>query len=166
MLFRSSKIHPIAVTIAIKVYGQGRGIKGDGVWTPSQKILEAMETTFKLAFKNVDPTNKNYVIGLDISGSMSSMANMNIPMTCRELSSTFAWLINEIEPNCLIVAFNNGFKVLTPNQYKSISSMMKVGWEGGMTDCAQPILYATEKSVDADVFVIITDNEKIGRAHV
>jgi len=158
-LVAKSKLHPIAVAIAIKVYAQGHSIKGDGTWEPNQKVIEALSKTFELAFKNVEPTGKNFVIGLDISGSMSSLASMNIPMTCRELSSTFAWLINKTEPNCLIGAFNNGFKPLVPAQYNDINTLMNVVWEGGSTDCAQPIIYATEKSVDTDAFVIITDNE-------
>ena len=52
---RKSRVHPISVLMARKVYELGRGIKGSGVWTPAPSVVAALDEAFYAAYGNVTP---------------------------------------------------------------------------------------------------------------
>jgi 60 kDa SS-A/Ro ribonucleoprotein len=49
---RRSRVHPLAVLAALKTYAQGRGIKGQGAWTPVSQVVDALDGAFYLSFEN------------------------------------------------------------------------------------------------------------------
>src|SRR6185436_16981496 len=71
-LLRKARIHPIAVLSALRVYRQGRGMRGDGQWTATPRVIDALDTAFYKAFQNVEPANQRIMLALDVSGSMSA----------------------------------------------------------------------------------------------
>ena len=60
---KASRLHPISLLEAMRVYESGRGDKGSLKWTPSQPILDALEVAFYSSFKNVGPTGLRYANG-------------------------------------------------------------------------------------------------------
>ena len=61
-------MHPIAVLAALKTYAQGRGMKGNGKWTPVAQVVDALDKAFYLAFENAPTTGKRVMLALDVSG--------------------------------------------------------------------------------------------------
>jgi 60 kDa SS-A/Ro ribonucleoprotein len=69
---RKERIHPYALLVALVVYKSGQGIFGDLTWSPCPEIVDALDAGFYSAFKFVKPSNRRYLLGLDVSGSMGS----------------------------------------------------------------------------------------------
>lgn len=67
-LLHKAKVHPISVLLASSVYNKGQGIKGKLTWKVNPDIKEALDSSFILAFKNVEPTGRRYLVALDVSG--------------------------------------------------------------------------------------------------
>ena len=155
-----SMIHPMDILIAQKVYSSGKGIKGSLSWIPIRKITDALEKAFYMSFKNIEPTGKNILLALDVSGSMSSPISSGI-LTCAEASALMAMVTARVEKNYSIMAFNNRFEQLdiTPEMnFDQIFSLVD-GINFGGTDCSLPMIWAKSKKLKYDAFVVYTDNE-------
>ena len=55
-----------------ETYARGAGVRGGNTWPVVPQIVAALDDAFEKAFQNVEPAGKRFVLGLDISGSMSS----------------------------------------------------------------------------------------------
>lgn len=172
-----SRIHPLNVLVAMKTYAQSHGVKGSLTWEPVTQILDALDEAFYLAFDNVVPTGKRIMLALDVSGSMITQIN-NLPLSCRDASAALAMITARIEKNWMVTIFSSagsnfmksgngnrygkdgiGVLPISPRQrlddiIKSVSGLPFSG-----TDCALPMLYAQQKKLNFDTFVIYTDNE-------
>lgn len=81
---QASRVHPITLLQAQRVYDQGHGDKGGLTWHPRPAITSALDQAFYLAFRNVEPTGKRFLAGVDVSGSMtwSRCRPLLPPMLC------------------------------------------------------------------------------------
>ena len=169
---QKARLHPLAILTAMKVYSQGHGAKGKLVWQPVDKIVSALDKAFYLSFKNVEPTGKNFLIGVDCSGSMSSPFGKSQIMSSRDVAAAMSLVIANTEPNCEIMGFaaatgaskwsrQSGLRKLniTPSMRMNevLKSVNLVDWGG--TDCALPFKYASVNNRDIDAFLVITDND-------
>jgi 60 kDa SS-A/Ro ribonucleoprotein len=170
---RAARVHPIAVLAALMTYQGGRGVRGSTIWTPVTGIVDALDGAFYAAFGNVEPTNKRWVLGLDVSGSMGSGMVAGVPgLTPRVASAAMALVTAATEPHYQMLAFTSGGDVLANWQCAAVTpltisprqrlddvvkSVSRVPY--GRTDCALPMLWALENKVAADAFVIYTDSE-------
>ncbi|MEM9702697.1 MAG: TROVE domain-containing protein [Planctomycetota bacterium] len=169
---KQARVHPLSVLLAQSVYRSGRGVKGTGTWKPSGRVLSALDGAFRAAFDAVEPTGKRFLIGLDVSGSMGwSLAGT--PLSCREASAALAIVTAATEPKCHVVGFTGdggsrwrlGSAAVSPlpavNARASVAEAVKAvsNLPFGPTDCALPMLYALERRLAVDVFVVFTDNE-------
>lgn len=161
---RKSRLHPISIFAAHKVYCSGRGIRGNLSWKPSAKIVEALNSAFYGAFKNVTPTGKKINLALDISGSMwggrvSGFEYLNAAEVCGAMALVMA----NVEPNLFITAFTSQYEPLNIHGKMTLeqvnSTMHNVSARMGSTDCAVPMKWALENKKKFDSFVIMTDNE-------
>src|SRR5207237_10269324 len=105
---KKARIHPIQVLLALATYASGRGFRGKGNWTPVQQVVDALNDAFYLAFGTVEPTDKRWYIGLDVSGSMASGAVAGTPLTPREAAAALSLVIAKTEPQYVIRAFQDG----------------------------------------------------------
>lgn len=171
---KKARIHPLNVLQARATYGSGGGYRGKLTWSPVTKLMDALDETFYLAFSNVEATGKNYLLALDCSGSMSTPV-ANSSLDCRTASAALALVTARTEANVEIVGFTNGSypsmhsrsgynSGITPLPISAkmdlgsvVKTMEKVNFGG--TDCALPMLYAIEKKLMVDVFIIYTDSE-------
>lgn len=107
-----ARIHPIAVLQAIRTYSTGRSFRGSSTWTPSREIIGALDTTFRLAFKNVVPSGKKFLIGLDVSGSMGSPIRDSqgnpTGLTSRDATGAIALITAATEPETHVIGFTGG----------------------------------------------------------
>lgn len=159
-----SRIHPISVLVASLVYGAGRGVKGNLTWNPSQAVKKALDAAFYATFKNVVPTGKNHLLGVDVSGSMGwgTVAGFEIPgMNARLVAAAMALVIEATEENTHIMGFGTKFIDLNINSKMRLEDVVKTmsNIPFGGTDCALPMLYAQKNNIPVDGFVVITDNE-------
>ncbi len=159
---RRARIHPIAVLSALKTYAAGMGVRGKLAWTPVTQIVDALDWAFYLSFQHVEPTGKRIVLALDVSGSMdlSTVAGVT-GLTPRVASAAMALVTAATEPNHVIVAFSRKMVRIKISPRQRLDDVLRATSKlpFGATDCALPMLWAMEKKVQADAFVIYTDSE-------
>lgn len=159
---KKARVHPISLLIALKTYNQGRGFRGTNTWDVNQNIVNSLDSAFYMAFANVDPTNKNHMIAVDVSGSMSSSC-MNTPVISNaEAAAAIALVTMAKEPYTEVFGFSHQFKRLPITPRMRLDQVLQVTRDNnfGSTDASLPMRWATENRVnDFDAFVVITDNE-------
>lgn len=158
---QKSKIHPIAVLLSLTTYQGGHGIKGSLSWEVSGKVCDALDSAFYHAFKNVEPSGKRFLIGVDVSGSMGMPILDSGNLTARTAAAAIAMVIARTEPWNYIFAFDDKPREIYITEKSRLSNVIESmsKWEGGGTDCAQPMLRAISKELEVDTFVTVTDNE-------
>lgn len=158
---RRARVHPLALLIALRTYGAGHGFRGSGSWTPVPAIVEALDEAFYLAFANVEPTGKRHLLGLDVSGSMSSAWISGTMLSAAEASAAMAMVTVAKEEKATTMAFADSFRKLDlkPGMRLDKALQMTSRMNFGSTDCSRPMTWATEIRLPVDVFVVYTDNE-------
>jgi hypothetical protein len=166
---KESRIHPLQVLVGMKTYSQGKGDLGSMTWPVNSYITTALSTTFRQAFGNITPTGKRFMIGLDVSGSMSMcMCAGAKNITPREGSVAMAMMTLHAEgaQNVHIYGFSNIFynfngKIRPEMTIQDAIKATDVPF--GATDCALPMTEAlkmyTRSGVGIDVFCVYTDSE-------
>ena len=166
---KESRIHPLQVLVGMKTYSQGKGDLGSMTWPVNSYITTALSTTFRQAFGNITPTGKRFMIGLDVSGSMSmGMCAGAKNITPREGSVAMAMMTLHAEgaQNVHIYGFSNTFynfngKIRPEMTIQDAIKVTDVPF--GATDCALPMTEAlkmyTRSGVGIDVFCVYTDSE-------
>jgi 60 kDa SS-A/Ro ribonucleoprotein len=158
---KGSRIHPFNVLLGASTYAAGRGVKGSLTWQPNGKVLRALDTTFQMAFKNVEPANKRTLVALDVSGSMTGSRIANSHLSAREGSSAMALVTLATEPQTAVMAFSKGFIPLGLHAGQSLADVVRMthGLPFDSTDCSMPMRWALTKQVEVDTFIIYTDSE-------
>ena len=166
---KESRIHPLQVLVGMKTYSQGKGDLGSMTWPVNSYITTALSTTFRQAFGNITPTGKRFMIGLDVSGSMSMcMCAGAKNITPREGSVAMAMMTLHAEgaQNVHIYGFSNTFynfngKIRPEMTIQDAIKATDVPF--GSTDCALPMTEALKmynrSGVVIDVFCVYTDSE-------
>jgi 60 kDa SS-A/Ro ribonucleoprotein len=166
---RRSRLHPIALLSAQRVYARGHGERGKLAWAPVGQIIDALDAAFYAAFENAPSTGKRLVLALDVSGSMASGTIAGIQgLAPRDVAAALALVTAAREPNHAIMAFGATFVPLniTPRMRLADAIRATSDLDFDRTDCALPMLWAIQNRVDADGFVVLTDNETwAGRIH-
>ncbi len=155
-----SRLHPLAILTAMKVYGTGQGVKGSLRWSPDQQVMDALDKAFYLSFKNVEPTGKRYVLGIDVSGSMTCGQVGGSPLTPNEAAAAMAMVLMQVEPQCLSFGFSHRFVDLglTKRMHlKTVAEKCQLAY--GATDCSLPMRHCLNEGIVADAFIVLTDNE-------
>lgn len=159
---KNQRVHPIALLIAQKMYQNGQGLRGSLTWTADSRVVSSLDSAFYHAFDFVEPTEQNFLLGVDVSGSMGWYnCQGNGILTCAEAAAAMAMLAARTEPNTWVFGFADGFRDLkiTAND-TLLSALQKTSVNNfGGTDCALPMIYAREQKLDVDVFCVYTDNE-------
>jgi 60 kDa SS-A/Ro ribonucleoprotein len=158
---RKSRLHPLSILLASATYNRGKGVKGSLSWTPVAPIVDALDAAFYAAFANVEPTGKNTMIGLDVSGSMSMGHVAGTPLSPREAAAALTLVTARTERDYQVLAFCDTLVPLSVSKTMRLPDLVErtSNLSFGGTDCALPILHAIEKNLDIDTFVILTDNE-------
>lgn len=166
---RKSRIHPLNLLIAKLTYQSGKSVKGSSVWCPEKRITDALEDAFLKSFDYQEPTGLNYVVGLDVSGSMGRGALKEIPgLTPAVVTGCIALSLVKAEENVSVGGFCHQFVDLGIGPRDSIDTavakVMKNNF--GSTDCAVPVTAALAQQIPVDCFLVMTDNEtNSGPAH-
>jgi 60 kDa SS-A/Ro ribonucleoprotein len=158
---RKARVHPLSLLLALRTYKQGHGDKGKLSWNPVPAIIDALDASFYLAFKAVAPTNKRYVLALDVSASMTWKDCAGMPITPREASSAMALTTANVESDHHICAFSDNFirTTISPRQRLDDVTNYVDSLEASYTDCSAPMTWAISNKIPVDVFVVYTDSE-------
>lgn len=165
---RKARVHPVKILAGVKIYGGGRGVRGDGVWNPVPQVVDALNAAFYKSFEFVEPSGKNTMLGLDVSASMSSPISGLDWLACNEAAAVMAMVTARVESNYMVCAFDQRIRDLNISAGENLESVMKKvkNINGGGTDTSIPPMFAKEKNLPIDVFVVYTDNETwAGTAH-
>lgn len=157
---KRARVHPVQVFMAKKIYDRGRGLKGGGSWNVDPNISAALEKAFYKCFNYVEPSGKNFLLGVDVSGSMTWSHTANGLLTCAEAAALMAMVQVRCEPNTYVKGFCDRFVDLGigPNDtFETVCRKVQKNNFGG-TDCSLPMRYAIENRLDVDTFVVYTDN--------
>ena len=165
---RKSRVHPMAILIALKTYQSGRGMRGSNTWNAVPAVVDALDTAFYASFQNVEPTGKRMLFGVDVSGSMSS-AISGFPITSAEAAGAMALICAKTEKDYYIHGFTDQFVDLgiTPKMRLDQACRAVLKSNFGSTNAAVPFIWALRNKVDVDAVVVITDSETwAGDTHV
>ncbi|HMS15093.1 MAG TPA: TROVE domain-containing protein [Microthrixaceae bacterium] len=178
---RSARLHPIAILSAMMTYRSGRGGLGRLTWDPVTPIIDALDAAFYASFATVEASGSRSMLALDVSGSMDSGVVAGVQgLTPRVASAAMAAITLATEPKVETVAFtskgrgawesplgaaNHGWSsAISPLNLSSrqrldniVETVSQLPFGG--TDCALPMLYALDRGLAVDTFVIYTDSE-------
>jgi 60 kDa SS-A/Ro ribonucleoprotein len=172
---KRSRIHPLAVLVAQKIYAQGHGDKGALKWSPVSGIVDALDAAFYATFSNVQPCGKPVLLALDVSGSMAASQIAGSCITAREGSAAMALITAATEREHEIIAFSaaagghggmwgggeSGITRVNLSPRMRLADVIKriEGIPMGGTDCALPMVWARRNKLQVSGFVTYTDSE-------
>ncbi|KAK2178552.1 hypothetical protein NP493_539g02020 [Ridgeia piscesae] len=159
---KKARIHPFNVLVALLIYKKGKGDEGKLTWTPNTAVLQALDNAFYLTFKLVEPTNKRYLLAVDVSGSMYfGPVNGCKSITPGMAAAALSLVTARTERQCEIVGFSHELVPLAIGDHMKLpeveNEMRKMRM--GRTDCSLPMQYALQHKKKFDVFIVYTDNE-------
>jgi 60 kDa SS-A/Ro ribonucleoprotein len=165
---QAARIHPIKLLIAMKTYAQGRGELGRLAWTPAPAVLDALDVAFDRAFDAVVRTGQRILIAVDVSASMRGVPVAGTPtLLVQEAAAAMALTLVRSETLAHVLSFDTAARPVALSARQRLDDAMRAfGTDGAGTDIAQPVLYALERRIAVDAFVILTDGETwAGRTH-
>jgi 60 kDa SS-A/Ro ribonucleoprotein len=175
---KASRVHPLSILVALKIYERGHGEKGSLVWQPVREIVDTLDQAFYLSFGSVESTGKRLMLALDVSGSMAASRIAGMHLTAHEGAAAMALVTASVEPEYIVTIFSSagtGFFGTGQKRYGSVDGLSTFtisprqrlddvirktsNLPFGGTDCALPMLYALKVRMQIDVFTIYTDSE-------
>jgi len=159
---KKARLHPIKILNAMLTYQSGKSVRGENTWTPVQTLIDALNDAFYLSFGNVEPTGKNMLLALDVSGSMSWGTIGSMPgLTPRIASATMALVTASVEQNYHIMGFSHTLVDIPISPRQRLDDALRIvdRVQMGATNCSLPMIYALENNLKVDAFVVYTDNE-------
>lgn len=177
---RSTRIHPMHFLNARSAIltTQSKGFHGSILWDPNpseavSKVADALDEGFEIALGNVSPTGKRVLIGLDVSGSMTTAVSGSSVLSCRDAATALAYVQSKVDPDTTMTyMFSSGTigSRVERRDYRALTEA--TGWDSlasaiadverqyfGSTDCALPMQYAMKNNLKVDTFIVYTDNE-------
>lgn len=158
-MLRRSRLHPMKILTALRVYQNGQGLLGNMSWIPNQRVADSLDEAFYLSFGNVKPTGQKLLVAVDESGSMTKRVAGSIPMSCYEAGMAMALVMARTEPNVDLIGFDTSVHDMALSPKMRLTEAMMRGAHGGGTDCSLPFAYALGQSVTYDDVIIFSDNE-------
>jgi 60 kDa SS-A/Ro ribonucleoprotein len=165
---KRARVHPMNVLVAQRTYAGGRSLRGSSEWEPTRAIVDALDAAFYAAYGAVEPAGKRTLIALDVSGSMTWGTAGGLPITPRDASAALALVTMATERDCAVVGFSHNLIPLSISPRQRLDDAIRVvsNLPFGGTDCSLPVLWAQQRKIEVDTFLVVTDNETwAGRSH-
>lgn len=155
-----AKTHPLSVLLAAENYKRGHGKRGKLKWKPNRDVIQALDSAFCKCFSNIESTGKRFVVGVDVSSRLGSVALGSLVSTVT-VAAAMSMVITRSEQNVDVVLFSEG--AVVPCAISADSSLLQITMQlvqvcSSCTDCALPINWASDNDKMVDVFVIFTNN--------
>lgn len=159
---KRARVHPLAVLVALRTYASGHGARGQLSWQPVASITNALNKAFYRAFGTITPTQKRWMLGLDVSGSMTWGEIAGLPgITPRIAAAAMSMVAARIEGAHQLLGFCDKLVSLPITASMSIDAVCKAmdNLPFGATNPGLLFEYALKQRIPVDVFAIYTDNE-------
>lgn len=156
-----SRIHPVTILVGMLTYAGGFSQKTGERWTPIGQINEALEAAFYTAFDFIEPTDKRWLLALDVSGSMGQPCRGLETLSARTGAAVMAMTTLRTETAVHTMAFSHTFRPLALTRNMGLNDVTQQLHDRhfGGTDCAIPMVWALNNRIECDVFVVYTDHE-------
>ncbi|XP_026998269.2 60 kDa SS-A/Ro ribonucleoprotein isoform X1 [Tachysurus fulvidraco] len=156
-----AKTHPLSILLAAENYKRGRDRRGKLKWKPDRDVIQALDSAFCRCLSNIESTGKHFVVGVDVSSRLGSVALGSFVSTVT-LAAAMSMVITRSESSADVLLFSEGSVV--PCTVSDDSSLLQITMQlvqacSSCTDCSLPITWASENGKTVDVFVIFTNNE-------
>ncbi len=157
----NERVHPMAILLALKTYASGKGFKGSLTWNPVSRIIDTLDEAFYLSFKNVEPTGKRMLLGIDVSSSMDGNMIAGSCLDARTAAGAMSLITANVEKDYEILAYSHQLVPLQISPKMRLDAVVKTMQRlpFGGTDCSLPIKWALANQVQVDAFVNYSDNE-------
>lgn len=164
---RKSRVHPMALYLALRTYAAGRGVRSrESTWEPNQRIVDALQDAFYGSFRNLPPTGKTVLVGVDVSGSMSAPISGMVGVTAGMAAAAQALVLQRTEPNFEVIGWDTRMVPLRITEHTRLSDIEKQVGAGGGTDMSVPYRVAQGLPVSLSGVIVLTDNETwAGQTH-
>ncbi|XP_076829275.1 RNA-binding protein RO60 isoform X2 [Brachyhypopomus gauderio] len=163
-----TKTHPFSVLVASENYKRGHGKRGKLKWDPNSDVVRALDCAFCKCLSSVEPTGRRFVVGVDVSARLGSLALGSFVSTVA-VAAAMSMAIVHGEAEAEVLVFSEGAMVpCAISANASITQVMAqlVQARSSTTDCSLPILWAADNHKMVDVFIVFTNNETwFGRAN-
>jgi len=171
---RRARVHPLQILQTMSIYALGyrpsqyRGYRyaiGSREWDSVPQVGEALQKAFYLSFDAVEPVGQRMVLGVDISGSMEYPLDRVAGLTCRQGAAVMAMVTARVEPKHALIGFTMRaipLDIRPDQRLEDIEAYLRSIARMEGTACVSPIQYALKHEIEADAFVLYTDNETWG----
>ena len=166
---KRARIHPLHALVAHEIYKTGRSDRGRATWTPNRQVVDMLDECMHMTFDQLDEFNQRVYVGLDVSGSMGSQYGERAgPLTAAQAGAAITLALIRQTKRSVAYGFASDrtwgsldMRDLHIGKQSSLDDVMRnvVKMTFGPTDCAMPMLHATNEGLLVDLFVVITDNE-------
>lgn len=166
---KRGRVHPINMLVAQRTYASGQSARGDGTWSPTPLIIDALHDGFYASYGAVEPSGARMLCASDTSSSMTMNAVGGLPLQALEVAGVLALVIGATEDEVTQVGFTTAAWPLTISKRQRIDDVMNYmrRQHNGGTDIAAPILWALQNKVEVDTIVAVTDDQTwAGGMHV
>ncbi|KAJ8270287.1 hypothetical protein GJAV_G00112560 [Gymnothorax javanicus] len=167
-VLKKANLHPFHVLVALHAYKRGHGSRGKLKWEPDEGIIQALDKAFYKCFLNVEATGRRIVLGVDVSAPMNT-TGLGSPIDPATTAAAMSMVVAQTEVDSQILVFSEG--AVSPCAVAADMTLTEVREKmlkipSLSTDCALPVLWATEKGKVVDVFIVLTNNDAwFGKIH-
>ncbi|XP_049625684.1 RNA-binding protein RO60 [Suncus etruscus] len=158
-LLKKARIHPFHILIALETYNKGRSLRGKHKWHPDRELLKALDAAFYKSFKTVEPTEKRFLLAVDVSESMHQRVLGSV-LNASAIAAYMCMVVTRTERDSCIVAFSDDMVPCPVTADMTLLGVLLTMDQipAGETDCSLPMIWAQKTNTAADVFIIFTDN--------
>ncbi len=161
-VLRKARIHPLAVLVALRTYDSGHGVAGKLTWKADKEISAALNSAFYECFRMIKPTGKRWMLGLDVSASMTCGAIAGLPgITPNVAAGAMAMVAARTEADTTLFGFGSKLLKLDITGDMPLEQVCKTmsGLNFGSTNPGLLFEHAIKEKIPVDVFAVYTDNE-------
>ena len=157
---KKARIHPMQLFVTWYTYEAGKGFRGNLEWQPNNKILEILEDAFYASFEYAERSNKNYVLGVDVSGSMT-MRFLLPNIYSLTAAGAVALTLLKLEPFVKMYFFDHTLSVSKANKNTSLKELINEmsNRTFGATNPGLVLERVIKEKIPVDEIVILTDME-------
>jgi 60 kDa SS-A/Ro ribonucleoprotein len=155
-----ARVHPFQMLLALTTYQSGRGVRGKLTWSPTSRIVDALDAGFYAAFGSLPNSTQRTLVALDVSGSMGWSDIANTHITALTGSAAMA-MVTTASTDAIVMGFSHKLVPLDISPRQRLDDVVRriSRIPMGGTDCALPMITALERKLEIDTFVVYTDNE-------
>jgi 60 kDa SS-A/Ro ribonucleoprotein len=150
-----AKVFPYQLLAAYKASAQGLPLA----------LSEALQDAMEIALANVPDMAGKVVVCPDVSGSMSSpvtgcRGSATTSVRCIDVAALMAAALLRKNANTMVLPFENDVVKVDLNPRDSVmTNAQKLAAIGGGTNCSAPLRRLNRNKVNADLVILVSDNE-------